>query len=88
LRDAPVKRLSERLDNMSSFYAENQSQNIEVWRLANSIARMEATYQSGLMTLQRLRSGGRQEVVVKHLQMTEVRDGGQAIVAGVAGASA
>lgn len=36
-------------------------------------------YQQGAMTLQRLRSGGQQTVVVQHVQVSE---GGQAIVAG------
>jgi hypothetical protein len=41
-------------------------------------------YQDGLVTLQRWRTGGRQEVVVQHVQVNE---GGQAVVAGTIKAS-
>jgi hypothetical protein len=43
------------------------------------MARVMGAYQQGTTTLQRLRSGGQQTVVVQHVQ---VNDGGQAIVAG------
>ena len=48
-------------------------------RLAGATARMMTAFQQGLVTLQRLRTGGQQVVTVQHV---EVRDGGQAIVAG------
>jgi hypothetical protein len=53
--------------------------NVEVARLANSTARMMGAFQQGLLTLQRLKSGGRQVVTVQHVT---VADGGQAVVAG------
>jgi hypothetical protein len=40
---------------------------------------MMKAYQEGLLTLGRMRTGGRQVVTVRHVQ---VSDGGQAIVAG------
>jgi hypothetical protein len=40
---------------------------------------MMAAYQDGLLCLQRLRTGGKQTVVVQHVQ---VSDGGQAVIAG------
>jgi hypothetical protein len=52
---------------------------VEQVRLANAAARMMDVFQAGLLTLQRLRTGGRQEVVVQHVQVNE---GGQAVVAG------
>jgi hypothetical protein len=41
-----------------------------------------STYQQGMMTLQRVRSGGKQTVVVQHVH---VKEGGQAVVAGKVG---
>jgi hypothetical protein len=46
-------------------------------------SRMSATYQQGLLTLQRKRTGGNQQVTVKHIhQQVNVTEGGQAVVAG------
>jgi hypothetical protein len=56
-----------------------QVQSIEAARMAGAAARMMETYQRGLLTLERLRNGGRQTVVVQHVA---VGDGGQAVVAG------
>jgi hypothetical protein len=50
-----------------------------VARLAGAAARMMETYQRGLLTLERLRNGGKQTVVVQHV---DVANGGQAVVAG------
>ncbi len=52
---------------------------IEVVRMVNASARMMDTYQRALLTLERLRNGGKQTVVVQHVT---VADGGQAVVAG------
>ena len=53
--------------------------NVQGTRLAGAIARMSGSYQSGMTTMQRLRSGGTQRVIVQHVTVTE---GGQAVVAG------
>ena len=53
--------------------------NVQSTRLAGAIARMSGSYQSGMTTMQRLRSGGTQRVIVQHVTVTE---GGQAVVAG------
>ena len=45
----------------------------------NASARMMDTYQHGLLTIAKVRSGGKQTVVVQHVN---VGDGGQAMVAG------
>ncbi len=58
---------------------ENERAILNATRLAGAVGRMMGTYQQGLLTLQRLRTGGRQTVVVQHVQ---VNDGGQAVVAG------
>jgi hypothetical protein len=57
--------------------------NVRACRLAGAISRMSATYQQGLLTLQRKRTGGNQHVTVKHIhQQVNVTEGGQAVVAG------
>jgi hypothetical protein len=56
-----------------------QMQSIEAARMAGAAARMMDTFQRGLLTLDRLRNGGRQVVTVQHVN---VGDGGQAVVAG------
>jgi hypothetical protein len=56
--------------------------NIQTTRLAGALGRMSASFQQGMRTLQRLRSGGRQVVTVQHVQVNE---GGQALVAGQMG---
>jgi len=58
---------------------EHQHLSVEAGRLMNASARMMDSYQRGMLTLERIRSGGRQTVVVQHVN---VSDGGQAVVAG------
>ena len=60
-----------------------EAANVRGCRLAAAISRMSATYQQGLLTLQRKRTGGNQQVTVKHIhQQVNVTEGGQAVVAG------
>jgi hypothetical protein len=59
--------------------SQERERNQEICRLAGSVARLTASYQSGLLALQRVRSGGRQVVTVQHIHVAE---GGQAVVAG------
>jgi hypothetical protein len=59
--------------------SQERERNQEICRLAGTIARLTASYQSGLLALQRVRSGGRQVVTVQHIHVAE---GGQAVVAG------
>jgi hypothetical protein len=56
-----------------------EKDSVEASRYANTAARLMGTFQDGLTTFQRLRSGGRQVVTVQHVN---VGDGGQAVVAG------
>jgi hypothetical protein len=53
--------------------------NLEKLRLTNAAARMMESFQSGMKLLHRIRSGGRQVMVVQHVQ---VGQGGQAVIAG------
>jgi len=48
-------------------------------RLTNAAARMMLAFQSGMLTLHKIRTGGKQVVVVQHV---DVSSGGQAVVAG------
>jgi hypothetical protein len=59
--------------------AEQEAANVHAARLTGSIARMMAAFQQGALTLERLRNGGRQVVIVQHVN---VGHGGQAVVAG------
>ena len=55
--------------------------NIETCRLAGTATRMMNTFQQGMLTLQRVRTGGEQRVVVEqHQYVTRVEDGGQAVI--------
>ena len=60
---------------------QRQPQPGEVARLANAAARQVEIYETGRLTLQKLKTGGRQQVVVQH-QQVNVGPGGQAVVAG------
>jgi hypothetical protein len=60
-----------------------EAANVRACRLAGAMSRMSATYQQALLTLQRKRTGGNQQVTVKHIhQQVNVTEGGQAVVAG------
>jgi len=54
----------------------------EACRTANMAARLMDAYQRGLLTLERMRNGGRQVVTVQHVNVTP---GGQAVLAGAVG---
>src|SRR5262249_32723496 len=65
-----------RLHNTPSW--QQQADMIETCRLATTAARFMTVFQEGLQTLAKLRTGGKQVVVVQHIH---VNDGGQAGVA-------
>jgi hypothetical protein len=58
---------------------QRQIANVEAARSANAAARATEAFQRGLLTLDKLRNGGRQTVVVQHVN---VANGGKAVVAG------
>jgi hypothetical protein len=70
-------------DHSESAYPDcNESQKFhaeEASRAANSSARMMDSFQKGMLALNKIRSGGRQTVLVQHVN---VSDGGQAVVTG------
>ncbi|WP_051072340.1 hypothetical protein [Methylobacterium mesophilicum] len=52
---------------------------VEAARMAGTVARLTGSFQAGMQTLQRVRAGGQQTVVVQH---NYVGDGGQAVIGG------
>jgi hypothetical protein len=55
------------------------SEPVEMARLSNAAARMMQVYQEAFLALQKIRTGGKQAVVVQHVQVSQ---GGQAVIAG------
>ena len=62
--------------------AENERATLNATHLAGAVGRLMSTYYQGMVTLQRVRSGGTQRVLVQHVTVNE---GGQAVVAGKVG---
>jgi len=60
--------------------AMREGDSIEACRLANTAARLMSVFQDGLLTLQRLRTGGNQTVTVQHVN---VASGAQAVIGNV-----
>lgn len=58
-------------------HARRTDQGVEYQRLANSTAKLMGAFQQGMLTLQRLRSGGNQTMTVQHVH---VESGGQALI--------
>jgi hypothetical protein len=58
---------------------------VEAVRAANAAARLMGAFQDAMLTLARVRGGGKQTVIVQHVQVNE---GGQAVVAGKMGRGA
>jgi hypothetical protein len=52
---------------------------VEIARLSNAASRLMQTYQQAALTLAKVRSGGKQTVVVQYVHVNE---GGQAVIAG------
>jgi hypothetical protein len=76
---AQLNRCIERMEAGRHHDEARERANVQGTRLAGAIARMSGSFQSGMTTLQRLRSGGTQRVIVQHVTVSE---GGQAVVAG------
>ena len=63
----------------------NNTPHVELVRLTNAAARLFDVFQAGCMTLQKLKTGGTQRVVVQYQQQVNVSEGGQAVIATKAG---
>ena len=78
-----MHHLDRAMERMSVLKEDPRAQaNIEAMRLVSGISRLMTTSQQGALTLQKLKTGGKQHVVVQHVN---VESGGQAIVAGAVG---
>jgi hypothetical protein len=55
---------------------------VDLVRLTNAAVRLFEVFQTGSLALQKLKTGGKQHVVVQHQQLVNVSSGGQAVVAG------
>jgi hypothetical protein len=64
---------------LTSRSLDNRMPPVEMARLSNAAARMMQVYQEAFLTLQKIRTGGKQTVVVQHVQVSQ---GGQAVIAG------
>ena len=51
-------------------------------RCLNAASRLMQTYQNGLLTLQKLKAGNKQTIVVQHVEQQVRVEGGQAVVTG------
>ncbi len=72
-----LNRQIERMGALSD--GQRQMANVEATRLAGAVSRMMTTFQAGAITMQRMRSGGRQVVTVQYVN---IGPGVQAVVAG------
>ena len=73
-------QLSRQIECMNAIDARTkEASNVQAARLAGAVSRMMTTFQQGALTMQRLRTGGRQIVTVQHVN---VGAGGQAVIAG------
>src|SRR3712207_4619870 len=78
----PLSQMQEMTSNV--YTSNDEGMNVRATRLAGAAARLMESSQQVLLTLHRLRTGGRQEVRVIH-QQVQVNEGGQAVVAGSMG---
>lgn len=67
-----------------TFGTAGQAACVEAARLIGAATRATGAYQAGLQTLQKVRSGGRQVVIVQH---NHVEAGAQAVIGGHTGVS-
>ena len=77
-----IERMAPEKHGSDDGEARREGANVQASRLAGAISRMSGSFQQGIGTLQRLRSGGRQVVTVQHVNVNE---GGQALVAAQVG---
>jgi hypothetical protein len=78
-------KMATRIEDLQHTFSGFSSQEkiVEQCRLVNAVSRLTSAFQQGLLTLQRIRSGGSQTVNVHHHhQNVQVNEGGQALVAG------
>jgi hypothetical protein len=77
-----IGRANRNFDSGNTQY--RQIANVEAARAANAAARAFSAFSDAMLTMQKLRTGGKQVVKVIH-QQVQVNDGGKAVVAGSIG---
>jgi hypothetical protein len=78
--EASMRFMNRALSYEGGGRAMRDGDSVEACRIANTAARLMSVYQDGLLTLQRLRTGGNQTVTVQHVN---VASGGQAVIGNV-----
>ena len=78
--EASLRLLDRALSYEAGGRSMREGDSVEACRLTNAAARMMGVFQDGLMTLQRLRTGGNQTVIVRHVN---VASGAQAVIGNV-----
>jgi hypothetical protein len=78
--EASLRLMDRALSYEAGGRAMREGDSVEACRLANSSARLMSVFQDGLLTLQRLRTGGNQTVTVQHVN---VASGAQAVIGNV-----
>jgi hypothetical protein len=68
------------LERAMSYEHNRSGDQVEACRCINAAARIGSVFQAGMLTLQRLRTGGNQTVTVQHVN---VQPGGQAVIGNV-----
>jgi hypothetical protein len=78
--EASMRLMHRALSYEAGGRAIREGDSVEACRLANGAARLMSVFQDGLLTLQRLRTGGNQTVTVQHVN---VAPGAQAVIGNV-----
>jgi hypothetical protein len=81
-----IGRANLEIEGLGRFtWPEKREAMVEIARVSNAAARMMQSYQQAFAVMAKVRNGGKQTVVVQHVQ---VNDGGQAVIAGQTGGRA
>jgi len=78
--EASMRLMDRALSYEAGGRAMREGDSVEACRLANAAARLMSAFQDGLLTLQKLRTGGNQTVTVQHVN---VAAGAQAVIGNV-----
>jgi hypothetical protein len=78
--EASLRFMNRALSYEGGGRAMREGDSVEACRIANTAARLMSVFQDGLLTLQRLRTGGNQTVTVQHVS---IASGGQAVIGNV-----
>jgi len=80
VHEATMRLLNRALSYEAGGRSVREGDSVQACRLANTAVRLMSTFQDGLLTIQRMQTGGNQTVTVQHVQ---VQPGAQAVVGNV-----